>query len=175
MSERILIELLKDRNCKEIKRVASDIPEVQTYLIGTSNEFTYHASILSTTNKKIMSTFFKSIGSDVVVKKDVKFILSYPKKLNMGKFSDVITTIDKVDVFVHTDLYFNPTKTRFCPKYTLLTQPEEEDFLTMNKVERDKMPLILTSERIVKWMGWKKGIVRIDSPKLLDFRVISDA
>lgn len=174
MSERILIELLKDRNCTEIKRVTSDIPEVKTYLIGMSKDVIYHASILSTTNKKIMSTFFKSIGSDIVVQKNVKFILSYPKKLNMGKFSDVITTIDKVDVFVHTDLYFNPTKTRFCPNYTLLTQAEEEDFLTTNKVEKDKMPLILTSERIVKWMGWKKGIVRVESPKLLDFRLISD-
>lgn len=72
-----------------------------------------------------------------------------------------------IQVFNEDELMYNPTRHYLVPRHTALSTVEAREFLRANKLQANKLPLILgTGERIdpiAKWYGFAPGkIIRID-------------
>lgn len=74
--------------------------------------------------------------------------------INNVKATGVIITL-----FTVSETQFNPTKHRLVPKHEPLTKKEKQEVLREFGVTPDQMPVVLSTDPIAKWYGFKKGTV----------------
>ncbi|MEM4260093.1 MAG: DNA-directed RNA polymerase subunit RpoH/Rpb5 C-terminal domain-containing protein [Candidatus Woesearchaeota archaeon] len=88
----------------------------------------------------------------------------------------------KYQIFFDYELTYNPTLYIDVPKHELIPPEESEEVLKELKVDISKLPIIKTSDPIVKYYGWQEGdIIRIHRnddyigilcPKSINYRVV---
>ena len=72
-----------------------------------------------------------------------------------------------IQVFHEEELMYNPTRNYLVPKHTAMSNADAREFLRSNKLQSNKLPLILATgdkvDPIAKWYGFAPGkIIRID-------------
>ena len=60
-------------------------------------------------------------------------------------------------VFQENEMAYDPTEHYFTPQHRPLSVEEQRDFLARNKISIDQMPIILTSDMISRYYGYKPG------------------
>lgn len=78
-----------------------------------------------------------------------------PKSKQIAEHAPFIFTIIK-PIF----LTFNPTKGRNVPLYSVMSAKATEMFFKANNITNPmQIPMISSTERIVLWYGWRKGLL----------------
>jgi len=74
-----------------------------------------------------------------------------------------------IHVFQENEMSYDPTEHYFTPEHRLLSVEEQRDFLTRNKISIDKLPIILTTDMISRYYGFKPGqVIEIKRINLYD-------
>ena len=146
--------------------------------------------------RQLLSTFYKGIDKDLYVffadvdnkhkqlgveaigemltemesRKIRNSILITPMPLSSSakkKISELLSY--NIYVFSESEMSYDPTEHYFVPEHRPLAVEEQRDFLARNKISIDQMPIMLTSDMIARYYGFKPGqIIEIRRTNLFD-------
>ena len=72
-------------------------------------------------------------------------------------------------VFLENEMTYDPTEHYFTPEHRVLKLEEQRDFLKRNNLSIEQLPIILTSDMIVRYYGFLPGqIIEINRTNLYD-------
>lgn len=74
-----------------------------------------------------------------------------------------------VDVFLESEMAYDPTEHYLTPKHRLLTTEQQRNFLAKNKIDLEQIPIMLTSDMISRYYGYRPGqVIEITRINLYD-------
>lgn len=88
-----------------------------------------------------------------------------------------------VSIFLETEMVYDPTEHYFTPKHRALSTQEQRDFLQNNNLSVDQLPIILTTDMISRYYGFRPGqVIKIDRVNMfptlvqnsLSYRVVKE-
>lgn len=72
-------------------------------------------------------------------------------------------------IFLENEMAYDPTEHYLTPEHKALSPEEQRDFLIRNNLSIDSMPLILTSDMISRYYGFRPGqVIQINRINLYD-------
>ena len=72
-------------------------------------------------------------------------------------------------VFLENEMTYDPTEHYFTPEHRVLKLEEQRDFLKRNNLSIEQLPIILTSDMLVRYYGFLPGqIIEINRTNLYD-------
>ncbi len=80
--------------------------------------------------------------------------LSSPAK---KKIKELLTY--NINVFLESEMSYDPTEHYLTPKHRLLTVNEQRDFLAKNNINLEQIPIMLSSDMIARYYGYLPGQV----------------
>lgn len=104
------------------------------------------------------------VVSDVIATADQyrakKIVLITPSPLTPSaskKIQDLLSYT--VSVFLETEMVYDPTEHYFTPEHRALETEEQREFLKRNNLSIDQLPIILTTDMISRYYGFRPGQV----------------
>lgn len=78
-----------------------------------------------------------------------------------------------IQIFLEEEMAYDPTEHFLVPKHIPLTMEEQRSFLETNKISIDQMPIIMTNDIIIKYLGLRGGrIVRIERENMFETMIL---
>jgi DNA-directed RNA polymerase subunit H (RpoH/RPB5) len=123
----------------------------------------------------------KELGVDAVndaIEEMMKYkaknaIIITPKPISSAARKRIIELPSyNISVFLDNEMTFDPTEHYLTPKHEALSVEEQRDFLERNNISIDQLPIILTSDKIVRYYGFRQGqILKISRTNFYDSMV----
>lgn len=110
----------------------------------------------------------KQLGVDVVTDaistadryKTKRLVIITPVPLTPSakkKVQDLVSYT--VSIFLESEMVYDPTEHFFTPEHRALTRSEQQDFLQKSNLSIDQLPIILDSDMISRYYGFRPGQV----------------
>ncbi len=78
-----------------------------------------------------------------------------------------------IQIFLEEEMAYDPTEHFLVPKHIPLTLTEQREFLEKNNLSIDQMPILMTDDPIIKYLGLRGGrIVRIERENMFETMII---
>jgi DNA-directed RNA polymerases I, II, and III subunit RPABC1 len=153
---KVCVEMLEQRGYRDIRNV-DDIDSVRFLAVKQNGET---IAVFFNDSQKFDTKGMKEIintMNDLTIK---HAIVIYKDSITPATRSTLFQTIDlNIELFSAEDMYTNPTKHRYVSKHEVLSDEEAQVFKKKYGV---KIPVILLSDPIARFYGYKRGdIVRV--------------
>jgi DNA-directed RNA polymerase subunit H (RpoH/RPB5) len=129
----------------------------------TEKLYVYYADIPSETSQLGVD----AVGDAIYEMDRIKAkngILITPRQLSSQAQKKIEGLVSyNIYIFMEDEMYYDPTEHVLTPEHIPLTASEQRDFLKRNNLSIDQLPIILTTDIIVRYYGFKVGqIIQIN-------------
>lgn len=174
-----ILDMLRDRGHDEdrINKLTMDFEDFNAFYsdkiilfnIKKNNtiSFIYISSTFNDFNKSEFSTIKNHINAlkknnKSLDDKIIKVIFVINKKIDNNIRNDIKTNIETslpdIEIFNYKDFEYNPTSHSLCPKFTLLSKEESNDYFNNNPtVAKKDLVFIKKTDVVPKWFNAKTG------------------
>ena len=102
--------------------------------------------------------------------KSKNLILITPVSLSAAANKKILELVSyNIYIFLETEMTYDPTEHYFTPEHKSLSVEEQRDFLIRNNLSIEQLPIILTSDMMVRYYGFLPGqIIEIKRTNFYD-------
>jgi len=183
ISDRERFEVFSERYEKEsLESLKDDISKIYT----KGKKYKLYLSFVTDSGQSTGINIINNIKATIEKEKANHGIIIYDVKLSPDSGKEINKSEELLSAFQKDELIQCPIDHKDVPKHTLLSSAEQENLLKEFKLKSFKdIPLILETDPIVKFYGWRAGsVVKIErddfyleilTPKTLQYRYIVPA
>ena len=157
---------LAEKNKKTIRNLLSSVYKNE----NDEKIFVYYADVDSSSKqvgKDIISDFIYQLDSH----KTKNGIIITPSISLSSDSKKTITSLLTYNIYVfkENEMAYDPTESFLVPEHKALSVEDQRDFLQRNNISIDQLPVILTSDIISRYYGFRNGqIIEIKRTNLYD-------
>lgn len=129
----------------------------------------YYADIPTKSSKMGVETLTDVIH-ELDSKKTKTGIIITPKELSPSAKKQLERLVNyNIQVFIEYELGYDPTEHYLTPEHIALTKDEQREFLVKNNISIDQLPILLDTDPIAKYYGYKSGqVIKINRINMYD-------
>lgn len=169
------IDIKDEKNFLQLKHLDIFCKCIQNKKNFFSNEYIKN-------NKKILVHFIIKSNKKKVCLNEIKevfeknkysnYLIIIPEKLSFDANLE-IQKYKNVEIFSYDYFLFSLPRHVYVPKHILLSEKQKEIFLKIRKIDILQLPIIKSTDPIIKYYGWERGnIVQIQRPGWTVYRSI---
>lgn len=159
----VLTNVYENKEGEKIVAYFADIPEKNSTMgVESLKEFLHELEEQKSKNGIIITS--KQLSSKA--KKEMERLVTY-----------------NVQVFLESEMGYDPIEHYLTPEHILLTEEEQREFLTKNDISIDQLPIILDTDMISRYYGYIPGqVIKINRinmydtlvPKSISYRAVKE-
>jgi DNA-directed RNA polymerase I, II, and III subunit RPABC1 len=139
------------------------------YESETSKVYVYFADQKKTTKQLGVDIVADAISTaDKYGTKNLILITPVPLTSSARKKVEELVSYT-VSIFLESEMVYDPTEHYFTPEHRALSSSEQRDFLKRNNLSIDQFPIILTTDMISRYYGFRPGqVIEIKRVNMFD-------
>jgi DNA-directed RNA polymerases I, II, and III subunit RPABC1 len=120
--------------------------------------YQFKKKLSETELKKEISVISVKTGHEDEYNNDPNIIFVTLEKSNQNVYNLIKhEKLRNVELFVISELLFNPSKSIYVPKHEKLPKDQEKELLEIYNTTKNNLPKILSTDKIIRYYGMKSG------------------